>query len=506
MKRFKKKTKFVLCFLVVNIIITSAITFYGISNYKTIRTSNLNHLTSIRSELGYETYDLSILNKPLSISNIVEKTKKIISLEFDYKNISKYQNTKQEIIKNFDNKVNEYKTQISIYNEINIDFVNIDLFSLDFQTKRNLDKYFYNLKAQFRKNIIEHNQTTQEKFRFEFDPEIEIKNLTIEQKVGLLFVFAFQGTSLSNEEAEFLKNKNIGGVVLLGENISDENQVRNLTNSIQNANDIYELFIQIDQEGDSVKRIWWDETPGLKQIANLNEEQACSEFTKRDELLSNLGINWNLGIVSDVTSDPNSFIYSRVFSGDYNLASKYTGIAIKCSPKTITTLKHYPGHGATELDTHQGLAIISKEEATWSQEDGKPFLDNLNSDSIMFGQLILPWLDNENPATLSIKNHEYIRQKGFENIIVTDDLRMLEAAGLGRLDILERALNAGNDVLLYSISDINEKNELVNHAIELVKSDKVSELDIDRKLIRILNAKNKIIQTNKNLVKLELVY
>lgn len=95
------------------------------------------------------------------------------------------------------------------------------------------------------------------------------------------------------------------------------------------------LWISIDQEGGTVKRVAED----LPAQADLRVEDVCDVYTQRDELLANYGINMNFGLVADVTSDRSSFIYPRVFHGD--VTSKISQ-AVICTQKVLDTVKHFP--------------------------------------------------------------------------------------------------------------------------------------------------------------------
>gem|GEM_PF-2864728 len=98
------------------------------------------------------------------------------------------------------------------------------------------------------------------------------------------------------------------------------------------------LFISIDQEGGQVKRIEED-LPGQPYVS---KEAICDVYKARAKLLDDLGVNMNFGIVADITTDPESFIFPRVFQGD---VSAKVDLAVECTHRTLSTIKHFPGHG-----------------------------------------------------------------------------------------------------------------------------------------------------------------
>lgn len=198
--------------------------------------------------------------------------------------------------------------------------------------------------------------------------------------------------------------------------------------------------------------------------------------------MSNLGFNWNFGFVADYTQDENSFIYPRIFSEDLKEIERNLKIAISCTQQNISTAKHYPGHGATDLDTHKGLAVLNDETIEeWEGSDLLPFKVAIEEDidSIMLGHLVTTFLDDEVPASLSKEHNLYLRNTlNFDGIIITDDLIMLESAGYSLNDAYFKALLAGNDVLLSSISDPIQKEEII---IDLTQ--RILELDVSEREI-----------------------
>lgn len=381
-----------------------------------------------------------------------------------------------------------------------------ELKELTFAEMQDIDGYIAGLKTELRAFIVKANQSAKSPQRFEVDIDIYLSQMSIKEKVWQMLVPTVSGVELTSSETRLLKNNRPGGIVFLGQNVQDKSQLKALTNSIQLTNPELLVFTLIDQEGGTVKRIWWDETPSQRQMASLSQEAACAEYQKRDRILWNSGINFNLGIVADVTSDPNSFIYPRVFSGDYQEAASLVSTAVMCTQKGINTLKHYPGHGATTLDTHKGLATLDLSKKTWKSTHLLPFTEIDETAAVMTGHLLLPAIDKEQPASLSAKQIKYIRQTvDHSGLIITDDMRMLEAAGMDRKQVAQLALNAGNDILLYSLP-ISDVKVVGDWLVKQVRSGEISESKLDNALKRILKAKNNLLLSDEGALPAELLW
>ena len=144
--------------------------------------------------------------------------------------------------------------------------------------------------------------------------KILLESMDLNQKVGQLFLVGFDGTTLNENTIDWIKNKHVGGVLLLGKNIKNETQIKELTNSIQSHSYI-SPFVSIDQEGGVVSRIYWNDILTTSQRNMNSNEEAYNISFERGKILNNLGINMNLAPVVEYITNPNSFMYKRVFLG-----------------------------------------------------------------------------------------------------------------------------------------------------------------------------------------------
>ncbi len=330
-----------------------------------------------------------------------------------------------------------------------------------------------------------------------------LKNMTPEEKVGQLFMFGINGTTISSETRKFLTEHFIGGVILYGKNTSSEKQIKLLTKELQTTNKI-PLFVSIDQEGGIVSRIKGNKDMTIAQEDILDPEQAYTIAKNRGAMLKELGINMNLAPVVEYITNENSFMYHRVFRGTREeIAQK--GIATVrgyTNSRIISVLKHYPGHGNTSPDSHYNLPKVNITEADWKKYI-KPFsriLEQISVDGIMVGHIEYTKIDNT-PATLSSKiiSQKLIDDLQYKGLIISDDMEMKALTDIDSYTHLaKRALIAGNDILIYSTPNDSEtsiQEQVYDYILQEVKA---GNINIDNKVLEILRMKIKynIIQYN----------
>jgi beta-N-acetylhexosaminidase len=278
----------------------------------------------------------------------------------------------------------------------------------------------------------------------------------------------------------------------MGYNIGNEQETKDLTKSIQDIGDI-PFFIATDQEGGPVKRIWWDDTSGASAWDDMSDEDVCTLGQDRSKLLRSLGINVNFAPVVDLSYYSSGFINHRTISNDPLVVSAKASQFINCSQEygIFTTLKHFPGHGATNEDSHYTLPIISKSKQDWLNSDAIPFYENLDSKFIMIGHLNFREIDDR-PATLSsMIMKEIIREEfSYKGILISDDMNQLErSTDIDTKDAIIGSLNAGMDIVLYVGNPVSP-DEMIDIISNAIKNGEISDIDI--KLERILKTKREI--------------
>ncbi|HSW92041.1 MAG TPA: glycoside hydrolase family 3 N-terminal domain-containing protein, partial [Candidatus Saccharimonadales bacterium] len=220
-------------------------------------------------------------------------------------------------------------------------------------------------------------------------------------------------------------------------------------------------------------------------------------------MVQSVGITLNFGIIADTTANPQSFIYDRVLGMSPLAAAERVAAAVDASKnKTLSTLKHFPGHGETIADSHSSIPTTGISYSDWQTRDEPPFKAGVaaGADMVMFGHLRYETVDNL-PASLSKKWHDILKNEvGFDGVTITDDMQMLQNSGeTAYLDYLQNAvaaLQAGNTMLLYVLGDgsttVNiDPNQLIDGIVSAVQSGKIDSKMIDQDAKRVLELRAK---------------
>lgn len=336
-----------------------------------------------------------------------------------------------------------------------------------------------------------------------------LANDDLRQKIGQMIMVGFDGTSVPDTLAVDIGQRNLGGVILYGHNLSNPQQIKDLTMQLQQLAQI-PLFIAIDQEGGRVARL--DENNGFEETCTAfqlgtvfnSEDSTRATAAMMAQWLSESGINVNLAPVVDVNVNPSSPAighWERSFSNDpmtvFNHAYWFVDEFHKRN--IIMTLKHFPGHGSAEGDSHLGFTDIT---TTWADSELIPYQEFFvqgYADLVMIGHLYNANLDTLYPASLSYNVITKLLRDSlaFQGLVISDEMFMRAISNNYSFDeAIELAINAGTDILLY-YTNIRDGESLVREIIELV-AQKVTEGYIDEARInesyqRILNFKQRIV-------------
>ncbi len=321
-----------------------------------------------------------------------------------------------------------------------------------------------------------------------------IKDMSIEEKAGQLLVFTAKGTALSPEYESELKKIKPSGVIIMGNNISDQSQLESFSQEIFATNKKIPPFIAIDQEGGVVKRISWDQTPGQNEWADLSNDELCNIGMQRGQVLKKSGINLNFSPVVDLkNANASAFINDRVISDDPEQISQVATEYLKCmqSQNIIGTLKHFPGHGATTEDSHYSLPRIDKSKSEWLESDAVPFKNAENTKMIMVGHLLFSDLDKIKPASQSpIIISEILRKDlGYKGVVITDDMAQLHTStDISIKDALKNAYNSNIDLVLY-VATQEPHSEIHQTLVSLIQNNEIPIETVDKSLFRIIKLK-----------------
>ena len=338
-----------------------------------------------------------------------------------------------------------------------------------------------------------------------------LAGMTLEEKVSQMFFVSFDcltGLTDSNIAGDVtrqaLQDFPVGGVALFAGNIDDPEQLSALTEGLQTLSDDITglpLLISLDEEGGTVTRIAQNSAFGITDVGPMSAIGSTGDTDTAYEAgsfigsyLAQYGFNMDFAPDADVLTNPeNTVIGSRSFGSDAQLVSAmaqayYNGLA---SQGIHGCLKHFPGHGATAADTHDGMSYTDKTLDELMQNELIPFIDGIEygADSIMVAHISLPSVTGDyTPASLSpdIVTGLLREELGYDGLILTDALNMGAVADYytpGQAAVA--AVQAGADMLLFSDDALDARQAV----LDAVNDDTISEQRIDESVTRILRLK-----------------
>lgn len=322
---------------------------------------------------------------------------------------------------------------------------------------------------------------------------VRLAGMSLEQRIASLFVVHVGGADPVATQ-QYLAATGAAGVLLLGDNVpGDTAQTAAYTAAIHDGSGVegLEPIVAIDEEGGIVARLSADVFASAETLKGESPAATGDAFAQRGALLEQAGVDVNFGIVADVTADPGSFIFERALGTDAAGSAERVAAAVAAeNGQVLSTLKHFPGHGAAAGDSHLSVPSTDLPLDAWRAEDAPPFAAGIDAgaDLVMFGHLVYGSVDAA-PASLSTPWHDILRDElGFDGVIVTDDLLMLEASGVpayaDRTANAIAALAAGNDLLLYNTQ--LDLPPLVAAIASAVRSGSLPAATIDDAALRVL--------------------
>lgn len=288
----------------------------------------------------------------------------------------------------------------------------------------------------------------------------------LRKMIGQLMVCGFDGITPNKEIKELIQDYHLGGIILFVRNIGNTQDVRRLTSELQllarQSGHERPLFICIDQENGVVRRLGTGTTvlPGAMLLgATDNPDNAYRTGVATGKEMKELGINWNLAPVVDVNNNPrNPVIGVRSYSEDPVKVGLFAREAIRGMREAgiITTLKHFPGHGDTNMDSHLDLPAVPYNLDRLENVELLPYKALLKNyaDVVMTAHIRFPAIDDSGlPATLS-KNiiTGLLREKlEYDGVVTTDCMEMNAVKNsVGTAKGAVAAIKAGVDLVMVS--------------------------------------------------------
>lgn len=282
----------------------------------------------------------------------------------------------------------------------------------------------------------------------------------LRRKAASLVLTGFEHANPDDDFDELIDAYPFCGYIFFDRNSASLEQLRALTDRLRACYRDLPPILAIDQEGGRVMRL----RDGVTSIPAAAEIGATGDASLAERLgaqcgtdLRRAGCNVDFAPVFDLSVDPrNTVIGSRSYGADPELVTRL-GSAFARGLETsgiVATYKHFPGHGATDVDSHLALPVINVDEATLRSRDFIPFARVAHrAAAMMSAHVVVPALDAQRPATLSAAILKGLLRDefGFLGVCFSDCLQMNAIAqGFGSVEGGVAAMRAGCDVLTIS--------------------------------------------------------
>lgn len=331
---------------------------------------------------------------------------------------------------------------------------------------------FANLSAQyFPKNAPKNLEQKAEKHA-----DSLYQQLSLDEKIGQLYIVALYNNR-GEEEIQKIRNlvekEKIGGLILMQDNAEKHIQ---LLNEFQGKSKV-KMMIGIDGEWGLFQRFSAaHKFPWAMTLGAIQDNSLIYEMTSKiAEDCKRMGIYWDFAPVVDVNTNPaNPIIGNRSFGSDINnVIAKGLAYAQGLQDNgVLASMKHFPGHGDTDTDSHLDLPVVSHNLERLNSIELAPFKALLDKKigGVMVAHLYVPALEKQSgiPASVSYDIITNLLKKSYQynGLIITDALNMNAVAKkfpAGELDL--RAFKAGNDIMLFS-QDVPNGKALIKSALE----------------------------------------
>ena len=334
------------------------------------------------------------------------------------------------------------------------------------------------------------------------DPvEETLSAMTTEEKVGQLLIAGFYETEAGEEARSYIQDYHVGGLILYGRNVESAQQLTDLTNGLKAlAGDGIPLFLSTDQEGGMVERM----PPEIQKLPNAYDVSAPAAFgAALGTECAAFGLNTDFAPSLDIWSNPNNTVIGRrAFGSDAETVTQ-RGLACLTAMEEsgiIPVVKHFPGHGDTDTDSHVGLPVVDKTREELLEMELLPFQAAIDAGApaVMVGHILMTQIDPDKPATLSseVVTGLLREELGCDEVVFTDDLTMgaiTQNYGLGEAAVL--AVEAGCDVLLVC-HETGGVEEVCAALLDAVDTGRITEDRLDQSVRRILTLKQNYGLTN----------
>lgn len=337
----------------------------------------------------------------------------------------------------------------------------------------------------------------------------------LRKKIGQLFLVGVQGETLTPEERLLFEEYAFGGFILFKRNCRDAGQVVSLCRALGDLTDETPPFIAIDQEGGRVHRLPppFTHFPPAARLGETNDPDLAYRAGRATAAeLALAGINLNLAPVLDVNSNPeNPIIGDRAFGAEPEAVTMMGGSWTQGlrDGGLIPCGKHFPGHGASDKDSHFDLPIVAKSIDELKATELRPFVHACRNkiEALMTAHVLYPALDSQWPATLSEKIVTGLlrQQLGYGGVVCSDDLEMKAISDrYGAEDGASLSIRAGVDMLLFG-QDLSQAVQACEFLCAETEKDNALRSRADESRARIAGLKRRSLKSFTGVIEKEIV-
>ncbi|MEM8664692.1 MAG: glycoside hydrolase family 3 N-terminal domain-containing protein [Pseudomonadota bacterium] len=338
-----------------------------------------------------------------------------------------------------------------------------------------------------------------------------LRAVPLHKKIGQLLVVSYSGKTPDARGVaiarEALENSEIGGLLTFRHNIGSASDVRAINEVFASAHPYLPAIVAVDQEGGAVMRVKPSEggppTPSARDVAKGSADDAADTYRAMAEALADLGFTVNFGPVVDLEVNPKNPViarFGRAFGAEPETVLAFARAFIDAhhDAGVATALKHFPGHGSSRADSHEGAIDLTP---TWSREELIPFerlIEEGRSDMVMIGHLELDGVSGPDdlPASLSPIAIDGVLRRGlcFEGLVVSDDLAMDAIENRwGSPEATRLMIEAGGDIALVSLpagKGMELVREITDYLVEAAEASPDLRRKIEEAYVRIVHFKH----------------
>lgn len=338
-----------------------------------------------------------------------------------------------------------------------------------------------------------------------------VDSMSLEEKVAQLFLVQPEaivdiGTATAAGDAtkQAINKTPVGGFVYFSDNLQSEQQVQDMLRNVQKYSEDrigLPAFLSVDEEGGTVARVASTGRFDVTDVGDMAKIGASGDVQQARQAgetigsyLSELGFNLDFAPDADVLTNPdNTVVKKRSFGSDPQVVSDMSlAVAQGLAQHQVHSVyKHFPGHGATAGDTHQGYAYTDKTLDELKQSELIPFENAIQNNAafIMAAHISAPRVTGDDtPASLSkTMITDILRgQMGYDGIVVTDAMNMgAVTEQYTSAQAAVKALQAGADLVLMP----EDFQEAYQGVLDAVKDGTLTEQRVNESVTRIVKVK-----------------